>query len=437
MRVALRSIFNSNFQISNQFSTFIIFSGYSCSCSPFECVCGLQTMSYHQTMQQHQQAMSYHQEQPVGADSSFWMQDSLPSDEGTLGYCLPSQVAQEAASYPDFPSLTNDLFQPEEIFQLDQPIRTDFALTAGHQQDLARSPPTLLDLGSGSIKYETRENNVRQEEQQQQVYWKQFLSEDSSSNLSVQQDDKLHMPGFDPSKELSYQNKRHCPELDKNGNQNFCYPENQRYYNGNNNYSKEQREFEGARGSEDNYWGQVDFSSFDGAAAKDACQRRSEDNCYTTTPVYHQKAGINSVVQDQLNRSPLEGNIPTFAANNINGYHRAAADPQEAAKTLANRGVLDDRLAGFEASSEIDSSLQESFFYPGNERCRYTCQVLDTRLNQIPSQEIDNSTAYSDVSNIELPTFVDYTLVGMFCGPNEESSPSGILGQDQQYIQHH
>lgn len=44
--------------------------------------------------------------------------------------------------------ISGDLFQPEEIFQLDQPIKTDLV---GQQADINRSPSTLLDLGSGTI----------------------------------------------------------------------------------------------------------------------------------------------------------------------------------------------------------------------------------------------------------------------------------------------
>lgn len=49
----------------------------------------------------------------------------------------------------DFNSLASDIFQPEEMFQLDQPVKPDFV--AMNQTEIARSPPTLLDLGSGTI----------------------------------------------------------------------------------------------------------------------------------------------------------------------------------------------------------------------------------------------------------------------------------------------
>lgn len=46
-------------------------------------------------------------------------------------------------------SANNELFQPEEIFQLDQPLRT--ADYCQQETGTSKSPPTLLDLGSGTI----------------------------------------------------------------------------------------------------------------------------------------------------------------------------------------------------------------------------------------------------------------------------------------------
>lgn len=53
-----------------------------------------------------------------------------------------------APQQPDmyqFSPLSGDLFQPDEIFQLDHPIKTTEPVATNS------SPPTLLDLGSGTI----------------------------------------------------------------------------------------------------------------------------------------------------------------------------------------------------------------------------------------------------------------------------------------------
>lgn len=77
------------------------------------------------------------------------------------GYWLP----ETATSHPHLPTpenlepegatplydfnLCSDLFQPEEIFQLDQPLRTTDLCPPPDPS--SKSPPTLLDLGSGMI----------------------------------------------------------------------------------------------------------------------------------------------------------------------------------------------------------------------------------------------------------------------------------------------
>lgn len=67
---------------------------------------------------------------------------------------IPSQhtpdhlEANQSTPLYDF-NLCSDLFQPEEIFQLDQPLRsTDLCVPPDPS---SKSPPTLLDLGSGTI----------------------------------------------------------------------------------------------------------------------------------------------------------------------------------------------------------------------------------------------------------------------------------------------
>lgn len=85
----------------------------------------------------------------------------------------------------DFAPMTGEIFQPEEIFQLDQPLRPDYQTF--HEQhnhsELANSPPTFIDLGSGAIHKE----NFKSEES----YWMHcqqnsdhFIISNDDSNIS-------------------------------------------------------------------------------------------------------------------------------------------------------------------------------------------------------------------------------------------------------------
>lgn len=176
----------------------------------------MQRNNYPTSSHQHQQTTSYHQSSTASSQHHIQTHDPLsinnPSNpmynsqtqqmtgneaptywaqEASMeqGYpCLP----QEASSYPtnEFPaSFGNDLFQPEEIFQLDQPIRPDFTLNSNELP--SRSPPSLLDLGSGTIKYEIPDIH-------ESAYWTQLLSEDSSSSqVSVPQVKKKNLLSID------------------------------------------------------------------------------------------------------------------------------------------------------------------------------------------------------------------------------------------------
>ncbi|XP_075214177.1 uncharacterized protein LOC142320356 [Lycorma delicatula] len=101
--------------------------GYSCSCPPFECMCSgpIPPMP------------------PTSNEMGSWLNTAHTENQDPVFESLNSN---SGINY-DF-SAGNDLFQPEEIFQLDQPIRTtDYC----QPQDTSKSPPTLLDLGSGTI----------------------------------------------------------------------------------------------------------------------------------------------------------------------------------------------------------------------------------------------------------------------------------------------
>lgn len=127
---------------------FFFFPGFSCSCPPFECVCGYQTAVPQQYLQH--SPSNYQQ----NSYETYWAPEPV-----TTSY-------QENAPTPtqyDFTNFPNDLFQPEEIFQLDQPLRPDYNV---QQTDLARSPPTLLDLGSGTIHREFKNEEYWLQNQQ-------------------------------------------------------------------------------------------------------------------------------------------------------------------------------------------------------------------------------------------------------------------------------
>lgn len=68
------------------------------------------------------------------------------TDSVTNGYYNTSQNGEIFMQSCDFTPLSGDIFQPEEIFQLDQPLRPSDQAPS----DSARSPTIILDLGNGS-----------------------------------------------------------------------------------------------------------------------------------------------------------------------------------------------------------------------------------------------------------------------------------------------
>lgn len=139
------------------------FLGY-CSCPPFECICNYQQM-IPSTLQYNPHSPTYQQPQLL---DSYWTQEPPQAQS------YPDLAAINHNNY-DFTNIPSDLFQPEEIFQLDQPIKPDFVQNAG---DINRSPSTLLDLGSGTIHREFKSEE----------YWNQsintMVNDDSNSGSS-------------------------------------------------------------------------------------------------------------------------------------------------------------------------------------------------------------------------------------------------------------
>ncbi|KAL1494671.1 hypothetical protein ABEB36_010237 [Hypothenemus hampei] len=143
--------------------------GY-CSCPPFECICSYQSTLPTQT---HNYPPSPQMYQPQHQVDNYWTQEPAHAQ------AYPSEMVnlETSCSY-DFNSIPADLFQPEEIFQLDQPIKPDYVYVQdGARNGTSGSPPTLLDLGSGIIHKELKTED----------YWGQasvgsFLNDDSNAS---------------------------------------------------------------------------------------------------------------------------------------------------------------------------------------------------------------------------------------------------------------
>jgi len=448
---------------------FNIVTGYSCSCPPFECICTLQTNVSSYPQSHHHQTTVYSQQLPP-TDGPYWLQGAPPL-ENTVGYCLPNQISQEA-SYGDFPPFTGDLFQPEEIFQLDQPLRPDFP---ANSQDAARSPPTLLDLGSGTIKYEVKQN-------QDQGYWNQFLSEDSSSShLSLPQEEKLHFANFESEKiSNGFSSRRmhhYVQEKSQNqpGNDNLCYQNYSR--------SQNQKDFieESAKNEhEQSYWSQDQHSNrihLEGFEVKeeDLLSSRREIECYKNScqSSVLNRAEYNAYqrpksedLQDTTRRSSNAENKPYPFDDYHQMFEHGDTKNQPHNHVVHQNSTsmnLDDRLQGgcysnqetpeiaerlFHNSGVAETSIQsqnspEPLFYPNNDRCHYTCEILERMPQMMNAGAVHGSiNNYGDqtTTDLDLPPFVDYTLVGMLCSSMDEDTSNMLPGCPQDshtYIPHH
>ncbi|KAI4464707.1 glial cells missing related/glide [Holotrichia oblita] len=94
------------------------------------------------------------------------------------------------------------LFQPEEIFQLDQPIKPDFV----QQNDIARSPPTLLDLGSGTIHREFKTEE----------YWQQNITNLVSDDSNNSSNSRLYFNSSPDNSQISLNNSPGLSQNDVN-----------------------------------------------------------------------------------------------------------------------------------------------------------------------------------------------------------------------------
>lgn len=163
-----------------------------CSCPPFECICNIPGIP---AIQQYtlNSPEAYQQPQVV---NSYWTQ------EPAYAQSYPSDINNTFNQQYDLTNISTDLFQPEEIFQLDHPIKAEFS---SQQNDLASSPPTLLDLGSGTIHREFKSED----------YWtnniSNLTSEDSNNSCSSRFDQNQS-----PNAHLAANNNLMVPTTNQN-----------------------------------------------------------------------------------------------------------------------------------------------------------------------------------------------------------------------------
>lgn len=74
----------------------------------------------------------------------------------SANYNSPHHIDQDAYR---FSPLSGDLFQPEEIFQLDQPIKPPSLQPNQQPAHQSSPPPILLDLGSGAVENKITDHN--------------------------------------------------------------------------------------------------------------------------------------------------------------------------------------------------------------------------------------------------------------------------------------
>lgn len=161
--------------------------GYSCSCPPFECVCGYQTVVQQQYLQHSPTNYQQH------SYDTYWTPETS----------VPNSYQETSQPQYDFTNFPNDLFQPEEIFQLDQPLRPDYSV---QQNEIARSPPTLLDLGSGTIHREFKNEEYWVQNQQLNIV------NDDSNNSSCS---RMYFSSSPESKEYNLNNNITNSDIDR------------------------------------------------------------------------------------------------------------------------------------------------------------------------------------------------------------------------------
>lgn len=167
-----------------------------CSCPPFECICVQNSNNTNHHYHQNHSPSSY---QPASNIEQYWTQESASNVQQ-----FQHDLNLNGQQY-DFNGISTDLFQPEEIFQLDQPIKPDYVQI---QNDIARSPPTLLDLGSGTIHRE-----YKSEEYWQQQNLTNLVNDDNSNNSSSS---RLYFNSSPDNSQISLNNSPALSQTDIN-----------------------------------------------------------------------------------------------------------------------------------------------------------------------------------------------------------------------------
>lgn len=99
----------------------------------------------------------------------------------------------------EFQALTNDFFQPEAVFQLEQPIRT--ADMGNFSTEPNKSPTTVLDLGSGTI----QQGSTFKMEPHEQIW------EFNASPIKQEENSNSDMAeNFPPLNEDAYSSQQMC-----------------------------------------------------------------------------------------------------------------------------------------------------------------------------------------------------------------------------------
>ncbi|XP_063839133.1 transcription factor glial cells missing 2-like [Ostrinia nubilalis] len=157
--------------------------GLTCTCGPFECSCRWRT------------------EHPTEAYAApAW---SPAEAHGYGAYAPPAPPAPLQQQYDPTALPAEDIFHPEEIFQLDQPIRLDFPM----EENTLESPPTFADLN----------DNSRPED----AYWLDWQRAPGGSESSETPSPELFTHGYQ-------QAEAYCEQ--QNYPTQMYYPEEAQYY---------------------------------------------------------------------------------------------------------------------------------------------------------------------------------------------------------------
>lgn len=161
-----------------------LLSGLTCTCGPFECGC------------------RWRSEPPTESYAApSW---TPPEPKSYAAYASPPAPALPTQPY-DPTALSDDIFHPEEIFQLDQPIRMEFGQM--EQNGPLDSPPTFAELSGDS--------------RSEDSYWFEWQGAAGGSESSEAPSPELFGNGYQ-------QAEAYCEQ--QNYSTQAYYPEEAQYY---------------------------------------------------------------------------------------------------------------------------------------------------------------------------------------------------------------